>query len=166
VARKRKKAKGKSKRKTKEKARRGRAEAPGSRPRCGLCGKTGRLTKTECCGNWICDDEDKYVLFSFARNSCHRNHRRFTLCGHHYDEGHSGRWQNCKECREAFEAEMYAYYGTNEYNFEKLPDPPKYEPTRCSKCGRVIVLSEGGYVSSARGYECMKCSGLDLRMFV
>ena len=22
------------------------------------------LTKTECCGNWICDDEHKYVMFS------------------------------------------------------------------------------------------------------
>ncbi len=38
-------------------------------PRCGLCGKTGNLIRTECCGNWICDDEDKYVIFSYARNS-------------------------------------------------------------------------------------------------
>lgn len=30
----------------------------GGKPRCGLCGKTKNLTKTECCGNWICDDED------------------------------------------------------------------------------------------------------------
>ena len=37
-------------------------------PRCGLCGKSGKLIKTECCGQWICDDEDKYVLFSYARN--------------------------------------------------------------------------------------------------
>ena len=35
--------------------------------KCGLCGKTSRLTKTACCGNWICDDEDKYVMFSYAR---------------------------------------------------------------------------------------------------
>lgn len=33
-------------------------------PRCGLCGKRGRLVRTECCGEWICDDEDSYVLFS------------------------------------------------------------------------------------------------------
>ena len=45
----------------------------GSNPRCGLCGKMANLTKTECCGRWICDDEDKYVLFSYARYSCHRN---------------------------------------------------------------------------------------------
>jgi hypothetical protein len=47
------------------------AKADG-KPRCGLCGKTKKLTKTECCGEWICDDEDKYVLFSYARNSCYR----------------------------------------------------------------------------------------------
>ncbi len=41
-----------------------------SNPRCGLCGKTKKLTKTECCDQWICDDEDKYVIFSYARNSC------------------------------------------------------------------------------------------------
>ena len=38
-------------------------------PRCGLCGKRGGLIQTECCGQWICDDEDNYVLFSYARNS-------------------------------------------------------------------------------------------------
>jgi hypothetical protein len=31
----------------------------GEKPRCGLCGKTGRLTRTPCCGNWICDDADQ-----------------------------------------------------------------------------------------------------------
>ena len=51
------------------------------KPRCGLCGKTRKLTKTECCGQWICDDEEKYVIFSYARNSCSRNHQRYTLCG-------------------------------------------------------------------------------------
>ena len=43
--------------------------------RCGLCGKKSKLIKTECCGNWICDDEHKYVLFSYANSSCDRNHR-------------------------------------------------------------------------------------------
>jgi hypothetical protein len=27
---------------------------------------------------------------------------------------------------------VYLWYGTNEYNFEKLPNPPAYEPTKCS----------------------------------
>ncbi len=24
--------------------------------RCGLCGKAKKLTRTECCGQWICND--------------------------------------------------------------------------------------------------------------
>src|SRR4030042_2060853 len=72
------------------------------RPRCGLCGKTTNLTKTECCGQWICDDEDQYVLFSFDTNSCHRNHDRYTLCANHDHEGHEGKWQECPEGRGAF----------------------------------------------------------------
>lgn len=56
----------------------------------GLCGKKRNLTKTECCDNWICDDEDKYVMFSYARNSCHRNHNHYTLCAHHRNEEHDG----------------------------------------------------------------------------
>ncbi len=121
-------------------------------PRCGLCGRTKNLTKTECCGNWICDDEHKYVMFSYARNSCSRNHRRYTLCSYHYTEGHPGNWKDCAKCREGFETEMYVWYGTNEYNFEKLPNPPEYEPTHCADCGKVIRLGEEGYYMISRDY--------------
>src|SRR5256885_12163882 len=69
------------------------------KPRCGLCGKRKKLTRAECCGQWICDDEDNYVLFSYAHNSCSRNHRRYTLCGYHFNEQHHGTWQSCKKCR-------------------------------------------------------------------
>lgn len=135
----------------------------GSRPHCGLCGKSARLTKTECCDNWICDDEDNYVLFSYARNSCHRNHRRLTLCGFHHAEGHAGKWQDCQACEADFQTEIYVYYGTNEYNFEKLENPPTYEPTRCSKCKKVIVLSEDGYSIRGKEYWCERCTAADLR---
>jgi hypothetical protein len=127
-------------------------------PKCGLCGKTGNLTKTECCGQWICDDEDRYVMFSYARNSCHRNHRRYTLCGYHYAEGHSGHWKDCQKCRDGIETEMYVHSGTNEYNFETLENPPDYEPKKCSKCGAVIVLSEGGYSQLGEEYWCPECT--------
>jgi hypothetical protein len=130
----------------------------GKRPRCGLCGKTTRLTKTECCNQWICDDEDKYVMFSYARNSCSRNHRRFTLCGYHDAEGHEGRWQDCTKCRESFETEMYVYYGTNEYNFVKLENPPAFEPTHCTRCGHVISLAEDGYSILGEEYLCEACA--------
>jgi hypothetical protein len=133
---------------------------------CGLCGATDKLTKTVCCGQWICDDEDQYVLFSYARNSCSRNHRRFTLCGHHSTEGHAGRWQDCSKCREDIETEMYVYYGTNEYNFEKLADPPAFEPTRCCKCGRVIDLNMGGCSRSVAGYTCFDCLSPEIKAYV
>jgi hypothetical protein len=54
---------------------------------------------------------------------------------------------------------MYVYYGTNEYNFEPLPNPPAFEPTRCAKCGQVIRLGEGGYSMKGGEYFCMACSG-------
>jgi hypothetical protein len=69
---------------------------------CGLCGKTKHLGKTGCCGQWICNDESNYVVLSYARNSCARNHRRMTLCGFHSGEGHPGHWQDCKKCRKRF----------------------------------------------------------------
>jgi hypothetical protein len=126
-------------------------------PKCGLCGKTKKLTKTECCGQWICDDEDKYVMFSYARNSCHRNHGRYTLCSYHFNEEHSGNWKDCPECRSSFETEMYVWYGTNGYNFEKLENPPEYKPTRCSSCNEVIVLSEDAYSRKDNEYFCENC---------
>ncbi|MBU4257466.1 hypothetical protein KJ586_03610 [Patescibacteria group bacterium] len=130
-----------------------------SKPKCGLCGKRKKLVKTDCCGNWICDDEDKYALFSYARNSCSRNHRRFTLCGHHNAEEHKGDWKNCQECLKDFEheLEMYVWYGTNEYNFTKLESSPAFEPTYCSKCGKRIVLPDGGYSVLCDVYRCDQC---------
>lgn len=126
---------------------------------CGLCGnKRKKLTTTDCCGKLICDDEGSYVLFSYARNSCSRNHRRFTLCGYHQVEDHKGNWKTCKECRDSFDTEDYVWYGTNEYNFEKLPDPPKFESTHCTKCNIVIKRGEEGYTSIPNGkYLCELC---------
>lgn len=131
-------------------------------PRCGLCGKTTNLKKTECCDNWICDDEDQYVMFSYARNSCSRNHRRYTLCGYHHAEGHAGQWKDCPQCREDIETEMYVYYGTNEYNFEKLENPPDYEPKKCSKCGVVIRLGTEGFSQIGNEYQCEVCSAKEM----
>lgn len=130
-------------------------------PRCGLCGKTTNLTKTPCCDQWICDDEADYVLGSFERNSCYRNHSRYTLCGNHYAEDHTGHWKDCEECKEGIETELYVYYGTNEYNFEKLENPPKFEPTKCAKCGKRIRLGWEGYSMKAGKYWCERCAMQD-----
>ncbi len=135
-----------------------RKELTGNERCCGLCGATKNLTRTECCGQWICDDEHTYELFSYARNSCSRNHRRYTLCAHHFNEEHEGRWQDCAKCRDDIEPEMYVYYGTNEYNFEVLADPPPYEATRCAACNAVIVLADGGYSHGREGYLCSACT--------
>ena len=142
---------------------RGSADRSEAGRRCGLCGKTARLTTTECCGNWLCDDEENYVAFSYARNSCHRNHRRFTLCGYHHMEGHRGSWKECVACRGEFETEIYVNYGTNGSNFEKLEDPPSYEPTQCATCGAVIKLSEDGYSQRGGEYWCEPCSEKEVR---
>jgi hypothetical protein len=128
----------------------------------GLCGKSSKLAKPECCNQWICSDVDEYVLFSYAHNSCWRNHQWYTLCGYHFAEEHEGDWRECAACEGGFETEMYVWYGTNEYNFVKLKNPPKYEPTRCAKCKWMIRLAEDGYSMKAGGYYCMRCSGLDL----
>jgi predicted nucleic-acid-binding Zn-ribbon protein len=128
------------------------------RPKCELCGKTKKLTKTECCGQWICDDEGKYVLFSYATNSCYRNHRRYTLYGYHFSEGHPGDWKDCPKCRNSFETEMYVYYGTNEFNFQKLENPPAYLPTKCARCGAVISLGYDGYSTLGDKYWCEECT--------
>jgi hypothetical protein len=124
---------------------------------CGLCGATQRLTKTECCSNTICDDESDYVLFSYARNSCYRNHRRQTVCGAHHGEGHSGNWKTCEECRTNYPSEMFAWWVTNEYNFEKLANPPAFRPTFCAGCHTRIILPEGGYTLSGGKYWCASC---------
>ena len=128
-----------------------------TKPKCGLCGKTKKLTKTECCDQWICDDEYKYVLLSYARNSCFRNHQRYTLCSSHHAERHEGKWLDCKKCRGDFGPEMVVYYGTNEYNFEKLQNPPKFKPTRCSICQSIIKLATDNYTVLGDQHWCSKC---------
>jgi hypothetical protein len=97
-------------------------------------------------------------LFSYATNSCSRNHRRYTLCGYHFENEHDGPWQTCPTCREEIDAEMYGYYGTNEFNFERLDKVPEFEPKRCAECNAIIRLAEGGYSMSGGGYYCPDCT--------
>ena len=136
-----------------------REESPAAGDRkCGLCGKAGRLTTTECCGQVICDDEHTYKLFTYARNSCSRNHRRYTICGFHHAERHGGPWAECTTCPSEIPTEMYVHYGTNEYNFVRLENPPTFDPTRCSRCNNVIDLSAGGYSRRGDALSCYRCT--------
>jgi len=134
-----------------------------AKPKCGLCGKTRKLIRTDCCGQWICDDEDKYVIFSYARNSCSRNHSRYTLCAYHHTEEHPGNWKDCPLCRKSFQTEMYVWYGTNEYNFEKLQNPPSFKPTLCARCGKRINLGEDGYSIHGDRYTCEECTDIEMK---
>jgi hypothetical protein len=129
----------------------------GSLERCELCGKPAqRIGLTECCGRRVCY-KLKYGVF-VSKQSCLERHARLTLCAAHHAEGHAGEWRTCVKCRESFETEMYVYYGTNKYNFEKLQDPPAYELTLCVGCGRVIVLSKDAYTLEPSGsYRCGDC---------
>ena len=124
---------------------------------CWLCGKSKKLLKTECCGMWICDDEANYEMFSCSKNSCSRNHRRYTLCAFHYNEWHSWDWQDCKVCKDDFDTETYVYYGTNEYNFEKLKNVPKFKPVNCFECWSIINLWEDGHMKDENWYTCLSC---------
>lgn len=129
---------------------------------CGLCGKTKKLTKTECCNRTICDDLDNYVPFSYARNSCSKNHEKYTLCAFHFNMNHAGNWQDCSPCRENFDKmELYIYSGTNEYNFEVLDNPPHYKPTHCDDCSKVIRVGREGYSIIKKKTLCMDCNPHD-----
>lgn len=146
---------------------------------CGICGLKAskqKLTSTDwcvvcassradshSCGQAICDDHDKYQLYSYARTSCARNHARFTICGAHHAEEHSGRWQDCDDCRTArTSVEDYVWRATNHFNFleDRLSDPPAFEPTPCDDCGTIIRFGCDGYSFRPNGTKaCFACSG-------
>jgi hypothetical protein len=101
---------------------------PNSNTKCGLCKRTAQqsfvrsgqpLTKTDCCNNWVCDDEGLYEMTSYERNSCIRNHTRYSLCMYHHRESHKGKWQDCQVCVTNFDEANYREYTNESYNFEK-----------------------------------------------
>jgi hypothetical protein len=55
---------------------------------------------------------------------------------------------------------MYVWFGTNEYNFERLANPPEYEPTRCTGCQKLIRLAEEGYMLKGSEYLCEACASM------
>lgn len=132
---------------------------------CGLCGVTENLIKTECCNNWICDDVHTYVLFSYATNSCYRNHDRYTICAAHYKSGHSGRWQECKKCRDEYRLENYIDFATNDFNFEKLKNPPTITMI-CACCGFKSNNIRDFLLQTSKGFYCSKkqCQKMAIRL--
>jgi hypothetical protein len=126
--------------------------------KCELCGRRRLLIPTECCKRLVCgiagpDGREKLTI-----GGCYRKHQRYSLCTHHFAEGHAGEWQTCAECRGDFGTEIYVWYGTNEHNFEKLENPPAFEPTLCAGCGKRIKLGTDAYQRSPDGsHRCDEC---------
>lgn len=125
------------------------------RPVCGLCGDSEKLIKTPCCNHWVCDDEHTYVLFSYSTNSCYRNHDRYTLCATHFREGHAGKWQECKACKDDYPIENYADFATNDFNFEKLKNPPKVT-IKCVNCSFKSNTVQDFSCQTSKGWYCEK----------
>ena len=150
-------------------------------PECGLCGsRSGPFTRTECCNKLICDDEGSYVLLSYSRQHCHRNHRRYSQCAYHHDESHQGKWQECATCRDDLTALLpngsinydWAVRVANNpslpYRFNFREDCLEFDwkeevkyPT-CLMCGKDINTWMDGYSMAMchDGFYCLTCGGL------
>ncbi len=118
---------------------------------CALCRKKENLVLTECCERWMCGESKR-------GRSCCEKHVRYTLCAFHHNEGHEGGWKECKKCRESFETEIYVAFGTGNHNWEVLENPPRFEPTYCDGCGKVIKLGRDGYMVDGKKYFCDDCA--------
>ena len=66
-------------------------------------------------------------------------------------------WKDFEECKEEYETGLYVYFGTNEYNFEKLKNPQRFKPTKCANCSTRIHLGQDGYSIKAGKYWCGRC---------
>ena len=131
---------------------------------CGLCGKQGRLTRTDCCNRRICDDHGLYRLFTYSRVSCARNHERYTVCSTHWREHpeETSNWRDCAKCREFYgddDLETYVGQSTSNCNFaEDEWKPPEFEKTYCADCKRLIKMNCDGYSGGPKGKRCEDCS--------
>ena len=136
----------------------GSAAAGPASGKCELCGRRRVLIPTDCCKRLVCGIAGADGRQRATVGGCYRSHQRYTLCTHHFAEGHAGKWQTCVKCRDDFKTEMYVWYGTNEHNLEKLENPPSFEPTLCAGCGKRIRLSVDAHSISPDGrYRCDEC---------
>ncbi len=85
--------------------------------KCGICGSTKNLEKTECCGEWVC--MDNAVAANGKTSKCHPFHRRYTICSYHHDLGHDGDWNDCQMCKDSFPKPVYVEMSENDYNFRR-----------------------------------------------
>ena len=133
--------------------------------------------RTECCNKLICDDEDSYVLFSYSREHCSRNHRRYSNCAYHYGEGHEGKWQECERCKEDLTsclsdgsvnydwAVRAGNHPDHPYRFNFSEDALQFDWEKevkypsCSSCGKDIDTWMDGYTIKPGGaHLCASCA--------
>jgi hypothetical protein len=82
---------------------------------CRFYGSTSSpLVKTRCCEQWIfCDTE----FLSFRGGGyCQFQHEHYSICHFHYNEGHSGAWQDCDECRDFFGEQEFKWLSEDPMN--------------------------------------------------
>src|SRR5262249_27404329 len=66
---------------------------------CRFCGDDkAPLVRTECCHQWACCDTAFISIRGGDR--CQFEHEHYSPCHFHFNERHSGSWQDCKECED------------------------------------------------------------------
>jgi len=85
---------------------------------CRFCGNDSvPLVKTRCCNQWICCDTS-FVSYR-GGGYCQFPHEHESVCHFHYNDGHSGAWQDCEECREFFGDKEFEYAFRDSNNVSK-----------------------------------------------
>lgn len=129
---------------------------------CGLCGQTGPLKKTECCGRSICATTETDPKHKTILDVCSRNHSKYTLCGKHHELGHDKQcdWRECSQCKAHLVfLEGFVGYGTNRYNFstDHWKNAPRFEIKHCDQCGELLKFNLGSVIMKADGtWICQK----------
>jgi hypothetical protein len=140
---------------------------------CSLCGATSKevnLGYTRCCNAVVCDNEHENQMMSYSRDHCIRNHARYTLCGTHSSEGHTGDWRQCQQCDEMFISQTgvaRSWYSTNGFNVTpgietSFPKGSNLTIQCCHKskedgkqCKLRILPGHDGEAMTSEGSECM-----------
>lgn len=133
---------------------------------CGLCrARKPPFKYTECCRRVVCADEGNYVLMSYGRNSCSRNHNRYTNCSNHNQAGHAGRWQDCAACKNGYDEYDWWTFGSNPPDLAaccNFPDDvlqgPRPSLPLCSGCRRPVDTATEAHSFGATGLCCMACT--------
>lgn len=137
---------------------------------CAICAGQKNLERADCCGNWICNNEKDYQLYSYSRHFCSRSHRMYTCCGSHHAEGHKGDWRSCEPCTDRLGGARY--YATNVYNVTPALESPRGSTmvtAACTRCGvRVAYGIErpADPVYAYDGVVCATCQGQALQQFL